>query len=203
MLLSKPRFASTREEVIDNLWPEHDPASALNSLNQTVYFLRRVFEPDYRDDTSPGYVGQDGETIWLDPELIDCRSRRCFEQIRSMPSEPTPDGSVALAREYRGRFALDFAYEDWSAPYRDALHAAYLRVMEHAIRLDLDNGHLGRGTFLAEHAAEVDPDAEEIQVALVLLYRHSGAHSAAAEQYAHYARVMRELGVEPPEYADL
>ena len=203
LLLSKARFASTREEVIDSLWPEHDPASALNSLNQTVYFLRRVFEPEYRDDMSPGYVGQDGETIWLDPELIDCRSRRCLELIRSMPTEPTPDGSVTLAREYRGRFALDFAYEDWSAPYRDALHAAYLRVMEHAIRLDLDNGHLGRGTFLAEHAAEVDPDAEEIQVALVRLYRHSGAHSAAAEQYAHYARAMRDLGVEPHAFADL
>jgi DNA-binding SARP family transcriptional activator/tetratricopeptide (TPR) repeat protein len=203
LLLSKPRFAATREEVIDSLWPEHDPASALNSLNQTVYFLRRVFEPEYRDDTSPGYVGQDGETIWLDPELIDCRSRRCLGLIRSMPEEPTPDGSVALAREYRGRFALDFAYEEWSTPYRDALHAAYLRVMEHAIRLDLDGGQLGRGTFLAEHAAEVDPDAEDIQVALVRLYRHSGAHSAAAEQYAHYARSMRDLGVEPPALTDL
>jgi DNA-binding SARP family transcriptional activator len=203
LLLSKSRFSSTREEVIDNLWPEHDPASALNSLNQTVYFLRRVFEPEYRDETSPGYVGQDGETIWLDLELVDSRSRRCLELIRSMPATPTPDGSVALATEYRGRFALDFAYEEWSAPYRDALHAAYLRVMEHAIRLDLDNGHLSRGTFLAQHAAEVDPDAENIQIALVRLYRHSGAHSAAAEQYAHYARAMRDLGVEPPALADL
>ena len=41
----------------------------------------------------------------------------------------TPDGAVALAREYQGRYALDFAYDDWSTDYRDALHAAYLRVM--------------------------------------------------------------------------
>ena len=73
------RFASTREEVLDSLWPDHDPTSALNSLNQTVFFLRRVFEPTFRDDTSPGYVGQDGETIWLDTDLVDCRSRRCLE----------------------------------------------------------------------------------------------------------------------------
>ena len=33
---------------------------------------------------------------------------------------------------------------------------------------------------------------------LLRLYRVSGAHSAAAEQYAHYATYMREeLGVEP------
>jgi DNA-binding SARP family transcriptional activator len=203
LLLSKTDFSSTREEVIDSLWPDHDPDSALNSLNQTVYFLRRVFEPEFRDDTSAGYVGQDGETIWLDGELIDCTSRRCLEIIRSMPGAPTPEASLALATEYRGRFALDFAYEDWSAPYRDALHASFLRVVEHAIRMDLDSGHFGRGTFIAERAAEVDPDAEDIQVALVRLYRHSGAHAAAAEQYVHYAQSMRDLGVEPVAFADV
>jgi DNA-binding SARP family transcriptional activator len=202
-LLSRPRFSSTRDEVADNLWPEHDPASALNSLNQTVYFLRRVFEPDFADETSPGYVGQDGETIWLDELLVDCRSKRCLQIIRSMPRDPTPEGSIALATEYRGRFALDFAYEEWSVPYRDALHASYLRVIEHAVRLDLDGGHFDRGTFIAERAAEIDPDSEEIQAALVRLYRHSGAHAAAAEQYAHYAQTVRDLGIEPPDLGDV
>jgi ATP/maltotriose-dependent transcriptional regulator MalT/DNA-binding SARP family transcriptional activator len=203
LLLTQPDFSATREHVIDSLWPENDPDSALNSLNQTVYFLRRVFEPRFAEEISPGYVGQDGETIWLDEQLVDCRSRRCLALIRSMPGEPTPEGSVALATQYRGRFALDFAYEEWSASYRDGIHASYLRVMEHAIGLDLDNGHLGRGTFLAERAAEIDPDAEEIQVALVRLYRHSGAHAAASEQYAHYARAVEEMGLEPTAFADL
>ena len=203
LLLSKARFASTREEVLDSLWPDHDPASALNSLNQTVYFLRRVFEPEYVDDTSPGYIGQDGETIWLDSDLIDCQSRRCLAVIKSMPGEPTPEGSLELANTYSGRFALDFAYEEWSGPYRDALHAAYLRVMEHAIQMDLGSGHFGRGIYLAERAIEVDPEVEEIQVALIRLYRLSGAHAAADEQYQHYSAAMRDLGVEPVALADL
>jgi DNA-binding SARP family transcriptional activator len=202
-LISKPRFASTREEVIDSLWPDHDPLAALNSLNQTVYFLRRVFEPNFIEDISPGYVGQDGETIWLDSELVDSRSRRCLELIRDMPGEPIPEGSISLATEYRGRFALDFAYEEWSASYRESLHAAYLRVVERSISLDLDSGHFDRGTFIAERAAEIDPDAEQIQVALVRLYRHSGAHAAASQQYAHYARTVRDLGAEPPAFAEI
>jgi DNA-binding SARP family transcriptional activator len=203
LLVTRSRFTSTREEVIDSLWPDNDPQSALNSLNQTVYFLRRVFEPDYSDDTSPGYVGQDGETIWLDPDLVDSRSRRCLEIIRSMPGDPNPERAVVLATEYTGRFALDFAYEDWAGAYRDGLHAAYLRVIERAIRIDLDGGHFERGTFVAERASEIDPDAEEIQTALVRLYRLSGAHSAAAEQYAHYERSMRDLGLDATPFADL
>ena len=203
LLLSRPKFSSTREEVLDSLWPDHDPSSALNSLNQTVYFLRRVFEPDFRDDETPGYVGQDGETIWLDSELIDCRSRRCLDIVRAMPGDPGPEAAVELATQYRGRFALDFAYDDWAAPYRDALHASYLRVVERAVRLDLDSGHFERGTFIAERALEVDADSEEIQAALVRLYRLSGAHAAAAEQYAHYAHSLRDLGIEPPAFAEV
>ena len=138
LLLTRPRMALTRDEVVDSLWPENDPTSALNSLNQTVYFLRRVLEPEYAEDLSPGYVGQDGETIWLDPELVDSSSRRCLEIIRAMPGEPTPEGALRLAAEYTGRFALDFAYEEWARLFPRQPHAAYLRVMEHSLRLDMN-----------------------------------------------------------------
>ena len=37
---------------------------------------------------------------------------------------------------YVGRFALDFSYEEWSVPFRDALHVAYLQVIEAAVGRD-------------------------------------------------------------------
>jgi two-component SAPR family response regulator len=120
-----------------------------------------------------------------------------------MPGDPTPEGAVALAREYQGRYALDFAYDDWSTDYRDALHAAYLRVMEQAIRMDVNSGQVARGTFLAERALDVDHESDEIQIALIRLYRVAGAHAAAAEKYAQYARSVRELGVDPIPLKDL
>ncbi len=203
LLLTRPHLAATREEVIESLWPEQSPAAALNSLNQTVYFLRRLLEPDYRDDLSPGYVMQDGEMVWLDVELIDARSRRCLDLIATPSQEGTEDPVLELSNQYRGRFALDFAYEDWATGYRDSLHAAYLRVTELAIRDDIDAGRFQRGTYLAERAAELEPESEEIQLALVHLYRLAGAHAAAAEKYGQYAAAMRSLGLEPTPLADL
>jgi DNA-binding SARP family transcriptional activator len=203
LLLTLPRFAGTREEVLEHLWPELDPASALNSLNQTTYFLRRVFEPDYREDVSPRYLHQDSETIWLDQELIDSRSSHCRAYIRAVTGVPTPEQASALATEYRGKFALDFAYEEWASTYRDQLHASYLRVIEHAVRLDIESGNFARGTLLAERAAEVEPESDDLQLALVRLYRLSGAHAAAAEQYGHYAQSLRGIGVEPPAFGDV
>ena len=170
----------------------------MNSLNQTIYFLRRVFEPDYKEALSPGYVAYDSEVIRLDTELVESRSARCRALIRAMGREPTVEEVERLIGEYRGRFALDFAYEEWAADYRDSLHAAYLRIAERELRRAADSGHYDRGIALAQRVIEVDPQADQVELALVRMYRLAGAHAAAAEQYGHYAGVMRrELGIEP------
>ena len=196
-LVSRTNMSATREEVLEALWPDLEPTTALNSLNQTVYFLRRVFEPDFSEETSPGYLGQDGELIWLDQRLVTSSSRLARAVIRSASGAPDPEGVLELAQMYTGRFAIDFTYDDWAADYRDALHASYLRVVERSIRSDIDSGHYDRGIFVAQLVAEVEPDSDEIQLGLLRLLRLSGATAAAAEQYEHYARSQRELGAEP------
>ena len=199
LLLTRPGFSCTRDQVLDGLWPDLGPDLALNSLNQTIYFMRRVFEEDFSDDLTPGYIHHDSEVIWLDQELVTSTSARCSRMIRDMAVEATPDQVEALSAAYRGRFALDFEYEDWAASFRDWLHAGYLQIIERALTTDLGTGHFDRGIRVARRALEVDPTAESVEVSLLRLLRASGAHAAAAEQYAHYATRMREeLDVEPP-----
>jgi DNA-binding SARP family transcriptional activator len=198
-LLTRPDMSSTRDQVLDALWPDLDPVDALNSLNQTVYFLRRVLEEKYVDDLSPGYLHHDSDLIWLDAELVTSRSNDCREIIRAFPPTPAPDQVNTLVQAYHGRFALDFEYEEWAEPYRDWLHASYLEIVERAVTDDIETGHFDRGISLARRVLDVDPTAEHVEVSLLRLYRASGAHAAAAEQYSHYASSIREqLGVEPP-----
>jgi DNA-binding SARP family transcriptional activator len=198
-LLSRPNMSATRDQVLDGLWPDLDPEVAVNSLNQTVYFLRRVFEPYFSDDMSPGYVHHDSDVLWLDSELVDSRSIRAREAIRSAERDPSPENVDRLSRMYAGRFALDFAYEEWAGPYRDSMHAAYLEITERAVTADTNSGAFDRAIGLARRALEADPEAEQIELSLLRLYRRTGAHAAAAEQYAHYAAVLRnDLGIEPP-----
>ena len=198
-LITRPDMSATRDQVLDALWPDLDPEVAVNSLNQTVYFLRRVFEEAYSDDLTPGYVHHDSDVVWLDPDLVSSRSAACKVLIRELPPKPSPDEVDRLTRLYRGRFALDFEYEEWAAAYRDNLHASYLEIVERSVLEDFTSGHYDRGITIARRALEADPTAEQIEICLLRLYRVTGAHSAAAEQYAHYAAVMRdEVGIEPP-----
>jgi DNA-binding SARP family transcriptional activator len=198
-LLSRPDLSATRDQVLDALWPDQAPEIAVNSLNQTAYHLRRVFEPSYSADTSPGYLHHDSDVLWLDPELVDSRSARSRAAIRLAETDPSPENVEHLSQTYRGRFALDFEYEDWAGPYRDSMHATYLEIIERAVSADTNMGALDRAIRLARRALDADPKAEQMQLSLVRLYIRTDSQSAAAELYAHYAAAFRnDLGIEPP-----
>jgi len=108
---SRPGMASTRDEALDALWPDLTPSTAVNSLHQTIYFLRRLLKPDYKEGIGAGYLQFDGEVLSFDPALVKSASRRCWELIASW--EGGDRGALEqLLRVYRGKFARDFAYED-------------------------------------------------------------------------------------------
>ena len=131
-------MAATRDEVLEALWPDLAPDTAGNSLHQTIYFLRRVFEPDYREGLSAGYVTYDGEVV----ALSECALRQPQPTVLAgNPSNTNGRGAlVELLELYRGRFALDFSYEDWAGDYRDNLHAAVLGAAETGIERRLQLG---------------------------------------------------------------
>jgi LuxR family maltose regulon positive regulatory protein len=198
-LLTRPQYCATREQIQEALWPELDPDAAANSLNQTCYFLRRVFEPGYTEKTTAAYLASKGSLVWLDADLVDSRSSECQRLLAELRRDPKPDVVARLAATYTARFGTDFLYDEWSASYRDSIHAAFLDRVARSLRQDLHIGAFERGIALAQQALMADPDADEIELLLLRLYRAIGANGAAAEQYAHYSTTMREqLGIEPP-----
>jgi DNA-binding SARP family transcriptional activator len=197
-LASRSKFAATRDQVLDALWPDQEPDDSVNSLNQTVYFLRRIFEPSYTEDLSPGYVHHSSDVLWLDSELVSSRSGLCRELLASIRSHGDPSAVDRLGQVYTGQFALEFSYEEWAAAFRDALHGEYLEVVERAAIEDVDSGHFDRALTLASRAVLVEPSAESLHVLLIRVCRRLGAHAAAAERYEAYSVIMRsEYGVDP------
>jgi ATP/maltotriose-dependent transcriptional regulator MalT/DNA-binding SARP family transcriptional activator len=203
-LLTRPQFTATREQVFEALWPDMDPDSGANSLNQSAYFLRKILEPDCEEDASAGYLRSRADLMWLDHELVTSRSTECLNLIAAIRRDSSPELVTKLAESYTSRFAVDFIYDDWSSPFRDTLHASFLDRIERAVDLDTRVGAFDRALYVAQLALQADPDAEHVELSLLRLYRRMGANAAAAEQYAHYASVMRDqLGVEPPSLESL
>jgi DNA-binding SARP family transcriptional activator/tetratricopeptide (TPR) repeat protein len=203
-LLTRPQKTATREEAMDALWPEIDPTAAANSLNQTIYFLRRVFEPDYDEDRSPGYVRQESDLVVLDPELVESASSRCAALISQIDREGSLELVERLSSIYVERFATDFSYDDWAVDFREWLHVSYLQIVETAITTGIESGQLWPTLPLARRALEAEPRLDSLALSLLKLLKGTGAHAAAAEQYERYASLLRsEIGVEAPPFDSL
>jgi DNA-binding SARP family transcriptional activator len=198
-LLTRPQFTASREQVIEALWPHMEPDAGANSLNQTSYFLRQVFEPSAEEDTNSGYLNSRADLIWLDSELVQSQSTTCLQLLARIRRDDSAELVTRLAESYSGRFAIDFLYDEWASAFRENLHAGVLDRIERAVTTDTIAGAFDRALAVVQMALLVDPDADQLELCLLRLYRRMGAKAAAAEQYVHYSSVMRDqLGVEPP-----
>jgi DNA-binding SARP family transcriptional activator len=203
-LVTRPQVTATREQVLEALWPDLDPTAGTNSLNQTLFFLRRDVDPHYDDGVSVNYVHNEGEVLWLDPALCSAASIRFNEAAVAAVSDTDLEARLDALSTYAGRFAPEFEYEEWAIGWRDRLHALFLHISETAQAQLTSERMLREAIQIAQKTLTIDPSAIEVERALVWLYAAAGARSSASEQYAHYAAAHREeFSADPPSLAEV
>ncbi|MEP6680169.1 MAG: BTAD domain-containing putative transcriptional regulator [Chloroflexota bacterium] len=192
--------ALTRDMVLELLWPEADPGAAVNSLNQTVFQLRRLVDPTYRDGDSPLYVISTSETVQFNRDLV----RTDLSEFRRLVAQLTLDRPLssdiasALLSLIRGEFLSDVRYEDWAWNLATGVHnevrTALLPVATNALRA----GGPELGVRAACALVVLDPFDELAQIALADRLAEGGRRSAARESISEFSRRLRdELDEEP------
>jgi DNA-binding SARP family transcriptional activator len=180
------------------LWPDMDVGSATNSYNQTLYFLRRDVDQWYLPPTSPEYLVNEADLVWLDGELVAVDSVAFYQQAKDL-TDQSVDVAAALCQTYGGRFAPEFEYDEWSMGWRDRVHASYLSVVQWTVAAFVNQGRLIDARAVLLRAAEIDPDAMDLDASLIWIYDRLGSRAAAIEQYRRFAAATRlELAAEPP-----
>jgi len=204
-LASRPNHSSTKEQVLEALWPNQSPAGAANSLHQTLFYLRRDIDPYFNESHSIHYLVVETDLVFLDPELVQVDSAAFLRQAgMTLLGDQIGTMGPALLRDYRAPFAQEFEYEDWSTAWRDRVHATYLQLAQRASEALLRSGATQQGIDVISRALVVDPAALDLEASLIMALLDSGATAAAAHQYAHFSRAYEEdLGVAPPSLSDL
>lgn len=195
-LVSRPSLTAHRDQVIDDLWPDADPAGALNSLNQSLYFLRREIDPWYEDGQSPDYIGFAGDLVWLDAHLVTADSVAFLTGVHRLKAGSSTDLLDGL-RSYTGHFAPEFEYEEWALSFRSKLRSTFLETATSAIAGMARSGELDSARSVALLALEIDDTAFDLERMLVWLQWHLGAKSAAKAQFEHLVRVEQLDGLDP------
>jgi DNA-binding SARP family transcriptional activator len=203
-LVTRPNFTATREQIVEDLWPDGDISAGLNSLNQCLYFIRREIDPWYEDDLSPEYLTYHSELVSIDRTLAHVDSAEFLVESRQRRIRQfDPDTALALLGRYRGQFSPEFEYEEWALSWRTRVHGAYLDYARGTM-IDLARiGDLKSACDIALRALTVDPSADDIERKLIWLYWKSGARSAAEAHYISLAALERAEGLDPPPLATI
>ena len=203
-LVTRPSHSATRDQVLEELWPESNPDAAANSLNQAMYYLRRDIDPWFEEDISVDYVVLQADLLWLEPALVKIASAE-FALLARTPIGQAAGSRTALSvlEMYSGRFCPEFEYEEWAIGWANRIHTLFLHFAGTCIRHYVDRHLLQDARDAAIFALTHDPDAHDIEQKLVWLYWHEGARSSAHAQFEHLTSLERADGVDLSRFPDL
>jgi DNA-binding SARP family transcriptional activator len=204
-MVTRPELMATRELVMESLWPDQTPKSAMNSLHQTLFFLRRELEPWYEDGSSADYVHVESDLVFLDQELFQIDSVAFARQTADILGTGTALArGPEMLRLYKGSFAPEFEYEEWTEDWRTHLHASYLRLAHATSRALIDEARYGEVVEVLSPVAALDPMAFELRATLIACLEFTGATDAA---HAHYRSLAasheRELGLPAKSFEEI
>jgi DNA-binding SARP family transcriptional activator len=199
LLLHANEVVSTAQ-LVEQLWGDEPPKTAVTSLQGAVSSLRKLLGPDVLLTRPPGYV------LTVDPESLDAAR---FERLVAEARTLEPQARARQLREalalWRGRAYVDFEFESFAIPEQRRLEELRVDALEDCLKAELDCGRAAEVVPELEALAASNPLRERpCALRMLALYR-SGRQADALAVYQQARRVLlAELGIEPgPELQQL
>jgi DNA-binding SARP family transcriptional activator len=179
--------------MIEAVWGEQPPRTALTSLQNSVSQLRKLLGPERIVTKTPGYA------LRLQDDRIDVdRVRKLADDSRT--ADPERRASLLLEAEslWRGPPLADFTYDAFAQTTIAQLEELRLSVTEARIDAEIELGR--HAELLGELEARVaeHPLRERLRGQLMLALYRTGRQADALHAYQDARRsLLEELGIDP------
>ena len=184
-LLLRANEVVAQDRLVDALWGESPPATAVTALHGYVSRLRRLLGAGRLETRPPGYV------LRVAPDELD------LHRFRELLAQDRHEEALAL---WRGPPLADLAFEDFAQSEIARLEELRLSAMEGRFERELADGR--HAELVGELAAAVraHPLRERLAGQLMLALYRSGRQAEALDAYRDArATLVEELGLEPGE----
>jgi DNA-binding SARP family transcriptional activator len=196
LLLCRGKVVST-DRLIDGLWGERAPASAVKAVQGYVSNLREVLGDGLLVTRGRGYV------LAVEPGQLDLdRFEALVASGIGALQAGDAGGAARLLREalalWRGPALADFACETFAQSEIMRLDEGRLAAFEERIETDLALGQHAALIRELEVLVHQHPLRERLRAQLMLALYRRGRQTDALDAYQHLrVRLSRELGLEP------
>jgi DNA-binding SARP family transcriptional activator len=195
-LLLRGGRTATASELVDAVWGENPPTTALAALRSYAFRLRKALGPTALVTESGGYA------LHVTPDALDSS---VVERLVAEADQQRTAGDPARAHELL-RAALDLWHGEPLAglpgPYaetqRTRLAEWHVGLIEARLELDLELGSHAEAVSELTALSADHPLRERLRALLMLALYRSGRQAEALGVYADTRRLLRdELGIDP------
>ncbi|MFW6034510.1 MAG: AfsR/SARP family transcriptional regulator, partial [bacterium] len=188
------------DRLVDALWGDRPPETALESLRTHVYRLRRALHDGSTQEClftrPPGYV------LDVHPDAVDAGRFECLVAEARDESPRRPEDAAAALQEslalWRGQAFAEFADAEFAAPEAARLEDLRLAATEDLFDLKLTLGRHAEVVAESEAFTAEHPWRERAHEQLIIALYRCGQQTRALEVYRDLReRLDRELGLEP------
>jgi DNA-binding SARP family transcriptional activator len=200
LVLNAGRVVSI-DRLIDDLWSESVPATALTALQGLVSDLRKRLEPARRRGEAPAVLctAPSGYVLAIEPTWVDAnRFRRLVMAARAGDAAKRAAQLRQALDLWRGPALADFCYEPFAQREIVALEELRIAAIEARIDADLALGLANELVAEVEALVAEHPSRERLRGQLMLALYRSGRQAEALQAYRDARRAfVEEFGIEP------
>jgi DNA-binding SARP family transcriptional activator len=181
------------DTLVDQLWGEQPPRTAVTSLQNFVSQLRKLLGPETVVTKPPGYL------LRVERDNVDAfRFERVLGEVKALPAAERSSRLGEVLTLWRGPPLADFTFEPFAQPEIRRLEELHAVALEERIAADLELGRHGELIGELESLVNEHPLRERLRGQLMIALYRSGRQAEALRVY-HDARhvLVEELGVEP------
>lgn len=192
LALNSGRVVST-DRLIDLLWGEHPPKTAVTSLQNFISQLRKTVGASVVVTKAPGYL------LNVAAEQIDLNQfERLVAEARSLEPEARGNKLREALALWRGPPLADFTFEPFAETEIARLEELRSAALEDRIEADLEGGAAAELVGELEGLVKQNPLRERLRGQLMLVLYRSGRQAEALQAYQDARRTLvDELGIEP------
>ena len=192
LALNAPRVVSI-DTLVDLLWGEQPPKTAVTSLQNFISQLRKAVGTHALVTKPPGYL------LDVAPNQVDVNEfERLVREARSLERDAAGKKLGEAFGLWRGTPLADFTYEPFAEAEIARLEELRLAALEDHIQTRLDSGEAAELVAELETLVKENPLRERPRGQLMLALYRSGRQAEALQVYQETRRVLvDELGIEP------
>lgn len=188
----------SKEEILEDLWPDLDVESATGLLHTTLYYLRQLLDKAGCREA----IRYNGRRYQLRPGSFSC-DRQQFEELAQAGLRFATDPETSAVRLeqavslYCGHYLGDMDYS-WLIPDQEKLKHSCIQARMRLASYYLEAQDYSRAIAHLQTVEEYSPFDEEVTGLLMTAYARQGNRSAVKRQYQKLEAVLKnELGLLP------